>query len=415
MIFSFLIPLLAFAGDVRVAEVRGSINPGSAEYILQSIASSGSDDILVIKLDTPGGLLASTREIIRGIAESPVPVVVWVTPSGASATSAGALVALSAHAVAMHAGTNIGAAHPVGGSGEDIKGTMGEKVTNDTAALARAQATLRGRNVEAAEQIVTKSQSFSAGEAVQKRVADFQADDLSSLLRQLDGRKMRLGAREITLPSLTGARVAEIAMMPRQRFLHFISDPNISAALLSLGGLAMWAEVSSGFSSIAAGVVGIFCFVLGLVSLQTLPVNTGGAILLCLGFAMLVAEAFIPSHGFLTLGAMASILVGGLFLIDPGAGTMHVSLSLLLPLVAALGCVVGLVGYIFSRDRGRVAEANALVGASARVNTVTDSRSGTAVVNGELWNFESAENARVGNELVVAATQGLKVILKRRS
>ena len=317
-----LLPLssLAWAGGVHMVELQGSINPGSAAYILESLqaAQGARADLFVIRLDTPGGLLASTRSIIQGISESPVPVAVWVSPSGASATSAGALIALSAHVILMQNGTNLGAAHPVGGGGEDIKGVMGVKVTNDTAALARSQAALHGRNVEAAEQIVTMSRSFAPSEAVAAHVADFIADDLGAVLKVLSGKTYKVGSppHDVTL-HLASPEITRHSMTSRQRFLHFISDPNVSTVLLSLGGLAMWAEVSSGFGSVAAGVVGVFCFVLGFMSLQTLPVNTGGVILLCMGFALLVLEGFVVSHGLLTVAALASIFTGGLFLIDP--------------------------------------------------------------------------------------------------
>jgi membrane-bound serine protease (ClpP class) len=407
----------ACAGGVKVVEVRGTINPGSAAYIVDSLNKSGDASLFVIELDTPGGLIASTRTIIQGISESPVPVVVWVTPSGASATSAGSLIALSAHAVAMHDGTNLGAAHPVGGGGEDIPGVMGEKVTNDTAALARAQAALRGRNVEAAEQIVTKSQSFSATEAVQKHLADFVANDIESLLQQIDGKTYQVGnpAHPFTVRASTS--ITYLEMSPKQRFLHFIADPNISTILLSVGSLAVWAEVSSGFSSIAAGVVGIFCFVLGLVSLQTLPVNTGGEILLCLGFMLLVADALVTQHGLLSIAAIISIFFGGLFLIDPSESSIRVSLSLLIPLVTSMGLIVALVGYLLTRDQAAGKQVgNLMIGSLARVDIIDASEcSGKAYVNGELWNFESEMSVRVGEELTVSLVDGLKIHLIRRT
>jgi membrane-bound serine protease (ClpP class) len=409
VILALLFPILATAGGVHVVEVRGSINPGSAAYVLESLAASRDASLFVIELDTPGGLLSSARSLIQGISESPVPVAVWVTPSGASATSAGALIALSADVIALHDGANIGAAHPVGGSGEDIKGAMGEKVLNDTAALARAQAAKHGRNVEAAEAFVVHSRSFSAGEAVEKHLADFVVDDLGSLVRRLDGRVIRGVA-------VHGGDVIRHAMTPKQKFLNFVADPNVSAALLSLGGLAIWAEVSSGFSSIAAGVVGVFCFVLGLVSLQTLPVTTGGEIFLLLGFALLVADALVVNHGLLSVAALVSLTLGALFLIDPGSGSMHVSLSLLVPLVLGLGLVLGLVGYVVSRDRAAVRPGNSLEGLPARVSTVdADGRSGTAYVQGELWRFESVTEVRAGDQLEVSSAKDLKLQLSRRT
>jgi membrane-bound serine protease (ClpP class) len=391
-------PALAAAAGIHVATLHGSINPGSAEYVLESLKAAQSGDAFVLEIDTPGGLISSSRLIIEGIAQSKVPVVVWVTPNGAAATSAGALIALSATKIAMHSGTNLGAAHPVNGNGDDIKGDMRLKIVNDTAALARAQATLHGRDEHAAEEIVTKSRSFSPEEAIAAHVADFVADDLASVLKKA---------------GLPAAAEIRHPMSLRQSFVNFLSDPNVSAVLISLGGLAVWAEVSSGFSSIAAGVVGVLAFVLGFVSLQTLPVTLGGEILLVMGFALLAVEGFVTSHGALSAGAVISILLGGLFLIDPSSGSMHVSLLVLLPLVAALALVLGTMGYAIARDRKHLGIANPLLGAEATVSV--GGKNGKAYVNGELWNFESVEELSNGERTVVERTEGLKIYLKRRT
>jgi membrane-bound serine protease (ClpP class) len=391
-------PALAAAAGIHVATLHGSINPGSAEYVLESLKAAQSGDAFVLEIDTPGGLISSSRLIIEGIAQSKVPVVVWVTPNGAAATSAGALIALSATKIAMHSGTNLGAAHPVNGNGDDIKGDMRLKIVNDTAALARAQATLHGRDPRVAEEIVTKSRSFSPEEAIAAHVADFVADDLASVLKKA---------------GLPAAAEIRHPMSLRQSFVNFLSDPNVSAVLISLGGLAVWAEVSSGFSSIAAGVVGVLAFVLGFVSLQTLPVTLGGEILLVMGFALLAVEGFVTSHGALSAGAVISILLGGLFLIDPSSGSMHVSLLVLLPLVAALALVLGTMGYAIARDRNHLGIANPLLGAEATVSV--GGKNGKAYVNGELWNFESVEELTEGERTVVERTKGLKIYLKRRT
>lgn len=344
----------AQAADIQMVDLKGSINPGSAAYILDNLEQANKEQALafILQLNTPGGLLSSTREIIQSFSHSRVPVIVFVSPGGASATSAGALIALSAHLAVMSPGSNIGAAHPVGSSGEDVKGNMGEKVTNDTAALARAQATLRGRSPEIAEEIVTKSKSFSTEEAVKNGIVDFVANDMSDLLRQLPNRKIKINQTVLEFPAgLTAKNIQLKEMSVQQKFIHFISDPNISTLLIALGGLALYAEISSGFSVIAPGVFGIFCLVLGFVSLQTLPINIGGAILFVLGFCLLIAEAFITSYGLLTLAALVSIFLGGLFLIDSSAGAMRVSFSILLPLLGGIGFVCAFIAYLLARDR----------------------------------------------------------------
>ncbi len=419
-VFSLLFTVSAQA-RVHLIEVNGTINPGSASYILDSLALAEADqaEALVLRLNTPGGLLASTRTITQGFSDSAIPVIVWISPGGASATSAGALITMAAHLAVMAPGTNIGAAHPVGSGGEDVKGTMGEKVTNDTAAFARSLATMRGRDPANAELIVTKSKSFTAKEALDGKVIDFIAGDLESLFEQANGKKLHLERpkREtlLKLGKLAASEVHKTEMNLKQHFLHLIADPNVSAMLLGLAGLAMWAEVNSGFTAIAPGVIAVLAFVLGMVSLQTLPINVGGAILIGLGFVLLIMEAFITSYGLLAIGALVCLFLGGLFLIDPSAGTMQVSFSLLISMVAGMGAVILTVGWMLSRDRSGVVKVDQVVDSEAKVATVeAGGLHGTAVVNGEIWTFESKEPVKLGDLLYVKEVSGLKIILERK-
>jgi membrane-bound serine protease (ClpP class) len=418
---------LAFAvpagpSALHLIEVNGSINPGSAAYILDSLklAEAAQAQGLILRLNTPGGLLSSTRDIIQGISAAKTPVIVFVSPGGASATSAGALITISAHVAVMSPGTNIGAAHPVGSGGEDVKGTMGEKVTNDTAALARAQATLRGRDPQTAALIVTKSESFSPEEALKKKAIDLIAPNVDGLLTQLDGRKINVGGESQTLSTkgLTAENLVRVEMSLKQKVLHMIADPNISALLLTLGGLAIYAEVASGFSVIVPGVFGLFCLLLAFVSLQTIPLNVGGALLFALGFALLAAEVFVTSYGLLTLAALVCLFLGGLFLVDPAATDLRVSLSLLIPLVAGVGICLAFLAYIVARDRRAGKTINTgdqVVGALARVQSVEGSgHTGRAYANGELWAFDSDETLRVGDEAPVSGLRGVRLQLQKR-
>lgn len=417
LLFSLILCAQALAG-YHYIEVNGSINPGSSAYIVDNIAAAeaAQSSGLIIRLNTPGGLLSSTRDIIQGINQSKVPVIVHVAPGGASATSAGALIALSAHIVAMAPGTNMGAAHPVGSGGEEVKGPMGDKVTNDTAALARSQAALRGRNAQAAENIVRKSESFSAEEAVKNKVADFLAADTDELLKNLAGRALTVNGAAIKLPTTSESPLRK-EMNLRQSFLHLIADPNISALLITLGGIAIYAEISSGFSLMIPGIFGLFCFLLGFTSLQTIPVNVGGALLLALGLALLAAEAFVTSYGLLTLAALVAIFLGGLFLVDPSTTDMRVSLSLLIPLVGSIGLVMAALGFILYRDRKAklLPSGDQVMGQPAKVAAASaDGLQGTAYVNGEIWQFDSEEPLRAGDEAEVASLHGIRVKLVRR-
>lgn len=409
------------AGPVHFLELHGSINPGSASYILESLAAAQKENAqaLLLRLDTPGGLLSSTRDIIQSFSSSNIPVIVFVAPGGASATSAGALITISAHVAAMAPGTNIGAAHPVGGQGEDVKGELGRKVLNDTAALARAQAQLRGRKPEAAETFVTQSASFSPDEAMKAGVVDLLAADTGDLLRKLEGRKVKLQNpdREITLHTarLGTTGLVRREMNAKQSFLHFIADPSISAILMTVGGVAFYAEVSAGFTLIAPAVVGIFCFILAFVSMQMLPINTGGAMLFSFGFVLLIAEIFVTSYGLLSVAAVAALFLGGLFLVDPASSAQRIPLPMLLALVAAVAVVAGAITYLILRDRRlQGPPIDRMRNAEASVVTI-EGKNGTAYVNGELWQFESDDPLSPGDKAKVIAVQGLKVTLQRRT
>jgi membrane-bound serine protease (ClpP class) len=433
MILALLLPLIALnsiasegtpsgqKGPVFLLEVRGSINPGSAAYITESIRKAEQEkaQAIILKLDTPGGLLSSTRDIIQSISASSVPFITFVSPSGASATSAGALIAISSHLAAMAPGTNIGAAHPVGPQGEDVKGAMGDKVTNDTAALARSQAELRGRKKETAELIVTKSKSYSPEEARKEGAIDLVAGDLDALLTQLQGRKIKLDnpVREVTLETkgITASSVTFLEMNTKQYFLHLIAHPNISTMLLAIGGVAIYAEVSAGFSLLVPGIFGLFCILLAFVSLQMLPINIGGVLLFVLGFGLLAAEFFVTSYGLLTVAALISIFVGGLFLIDPSVGKeLHVSLTLLSSIVFGIGFVAFFFGYLFSREKRGLKNGigDQVVGQTAKVLEVwAGGLEGRALVNGELWNFVAKETLRSGEERKVHAVKGVHIHL----
>jgi membrane-bound serine protease (ClpP class) len=418
ILFALLTAIHALAA-YHYIEIDGSINPGSSNYIVENItrAETAGADGLIVRINTPGGLLSSTRDIIQAINQSKIPVIVHVGPGGASATSAGALIALSAHLVSMAPGANMGAAHPVGAGGEEVKGPMGDKVTSDTAALARSQAVLRGRNATAAENIVRKSESFSAEEAVKNKVADFVAADIPALMANLSGRAVKINDRTLKLAAGTAESLVRVEMNMRQGFLHLVADPNISALLMALGGIAIYAEISSGFTLLVPGIFGLFCLLLGFVSLQTIPLNVGGALLLALGLALLAAEAFVTSYGLLTVAALAAIFIGGLFLVDPATTDMRVSLSLLIPLVGGIGIVMLGVGYVLYRDRRENTSGarEQVVGQEAEVVlSENEGRRGSAYVNGELWSFDSEESLKIGDHARVDSVEGIRLKLTRR-
>jgi len=387
VLVKLILSISSFAGEALQLQVEGSINPGSADYIISNLqaANEQKSAALIVKLNTPGGLLTSTRSIIQAINSSQVPVVVYVTPSGGSATSAGALIALSAHKVAMSPGTNMGAAHPVSADGKGPEGAMEGKVVQDTSALSRSQAQLRGRNVAVAEEIVTKSLSLSAEEALQKKVIEWFVKSDEELLKKLK-------------ETYQVETIRQVPMNTKQTFLHVIADPNVSTLLLSLAGIAIYTEVSSGFSLIAPGVFGILMLILGFVSLQMLPISTGGVMFMGLGLILLISEIFITSFGLLSIAGLAALFAGSLLLIDPAQMSLGVSPYLIGSLMLSASSIIGLFGYIVWRD-GRVKVHTGLdgyVGARAVVESAADPAAGVILINGELWNYKSDRPLKVG-------------------
>ena len=408
------------APGIGLIEVSGTINPGSASYIGTSIEHAQEKGLqaLIVKLDTPGGLLSSTRDIVRYISTADIPVIMYVAPGGARATSAGAIISVASHLVAMEPGTNIGAATPVASGGKDIEGDMGAKAKNDTAAMIRGQAKQRGRNEKAAEELVTEAKSLSAEEAVKQKLAELLVDNMSQLLEKLDGREIRLhGDRKLTLETshLSATTLTRIPMTHSQQFLHLVANPNISTLLMALGGMAIYAEVSSGFSLIIPGTIGIILLLLGFVSLQMLPINVGGALLLLLGLVLIAAESRVASFGVLSISGMVALGIGAMFLVDTSQADMQVSMGLLLPILAALGIISAIVSIMFAREKRMRKNFDPVDGAEAEVREVNeDGRSGKAFVQGETWNFVSDEPMKVKEKAVVVGYQGLRLQLRRK-
>ena len=301
---------------VHVLSVADVINPVSAEYITESLhaAIQQGAQALIIQLDTPGGLDKSMRLIIKEMLNSPIPVIVFVAPSGSRAASAGTFITLAAHVAAMAPGTNIGAAHPVAvGSGEMGK-EMAEKVTNDAAAYIKSIAEQRGRNVEWAEKAVRESVSASETEALQHKLIDLIALDLNDLLKQLNGRKVVTLAGEHILRT-DGAARQHVEMSLPQRLLSMLADPNVAYMLLMLGAAGLFFEISMP-GVVLPGVIGGISLLLGLYALQLLPVNYAGLALIVLAIILFIAEIKVTSYGALTIGGIIAMILGSLMLFD---------------------------------------------------------------------------------------------------
>ena len=401
---------------VDLIVVDGGINPAVDDFIRESIARArgGGAKALIIQLDTPGGLLSSTRSIVKEILGAPIPVLVYVAPSGAGAGSAGVFITMAAHIAAMAPGTNIGAAHPVAGSGQEVKGVMGEKIENFTASFSEAIAQKRGRNTEWAIQAVRRSVSITEKEALKKNVIDIVAKDIDDLLKQADGKKVDLDGREQII-SLKDVRVERFEMGLKQKIINILSDPNIAYLLLMAGILGIYMEFSHP-GVIFPGVAGGICLLLALTSFQLLPINYAGLLLILLGIALLVGEAFLPSFGVLGIGGAISLALGSLLLFDTQSSDLAVDRSIVLTAVGTLSAFMLLIGYLVfkSQKRKPTLGLEGLIGEIGEVRAKL-SPAGKVFVHGEYWNAEGEGEVEVGEKVKVVGFDGMRLKVTRLS
>ncbi len=402
-------------GEVLVAEVDGIINPVSQRYITRAIERGERDGVeaVIILLDTPGGLLSSTREAFEGLLNAEVPTVVFVSPRGAQAASAGTFITAAANFAVMAPGSSIGAATPVGSGGEELPDTIKSKATNAAAADMRAIAAERGRNAEALESTVLEAESFSAEEAVELRVVDFIAEDVNDLLLKLDGMTATVAGGERTLET-RGASTRRLNMSLIDRFLYILADPNISFILLSVGGLAVVVEILNP-GLIFPGLTGVLCLTLAFMSLGNLPVNWAGAALILLGVALIVAEFYVAGFGILGIGGIVSFIIGGLLLFahfgspSPTEPSLGVSLWVLIPLAAVVAAVGLWVMMTIVRQHKveRVLDMSPEIGSEGVATTDLDPR-GTVRLNTQIWTAYSKYGSIVhsGEAVRVVAKEG---------
>jgi membrane-bound serine protease (ClpP class) len=414
--FSLAQPKDASAPHVDLIVIDGSINPAVDDFIRESIARAKSNGAraLIIQLDTPGGLLSSTRTIVKEIFAAPVPVIVYVAPSGAGAGSAGVFITMSAHVAAMAPGTNIGAAHPVAGGGQEVKGVMGEKIENFTASFSETIARQRGRNAEWAIQAVRKSVSITEKEALKLNVIDIGAKDLDDLLKQSDGRKVDLDGRPHTL-SLKDVKVVRHEMNLKDRVINIIADPNIAYLLLMAGILGLYMEFSHP-GVIFPGVAGAICLILALISLQVLPFNYAGLVLILLGVALLIGEAFVPSFGVLGIGGVISLALGSFLLFDTQDSGVGVDRPIIFTAVATLASFVLAISYLVYRSQ----KSKPTLGLEGMLGKIGDVRTklnpaGKVFVQGELWNAEADGEIDTGEKVEIVGCQGLNLKVRRLS
>jgi membrane-bound serine protease (ClpP class) len=411
-------------GPVYVARIAGSINPASSDYLKRSIAQSEAENaaILVIELDTPGGLVASTKDIIQSMLNARVPVVVFVSPQGAWAGSAGTFITIAAHVAAMAPGSSIGAAHPVGiggggggGEGEDKeKDVASQKAENLLAAFMESIAKERDRNVEWAVKAVRESVAVTAEEALRLKVIDLVATDRADLLRKIDGREVRLGDGRAKL-AIANATQRELEMPLLTKIFNVIVDPNVAVLLLAAGGLLLYIEFNQP-GLVAPGIVGAVCIVLALIAVEALPFSWVGLLLVLTGLALMGAEAYVSSYGVLFALGLACFLLGGTMAFDrPELSDLDVDFwSVLVPTAGALAGFGALVVFAIGRTlrRPQTAGVGEMLGMVGRAATALGPE-GTVFVRGEYWRARATEPVAAEERVEIVGVSGLELTVRR--
>lgn len=403
--------------EVVVVAIRTPIHPVAAELLDGALreAESRNAAALVVELDTPGGLMTSMRTMIQSILGSRVPVVVYVAPAGAQAASAGFFLLQSADVAAMAPGTNAGAAAAVGPQGEDIEGTMGEKVEQDARAQIRSLAKRHGRNVELAEAAVTEARSYDAEEALSEGLIDLVAPSLPELLQEIDGRTVpEPGGDEVVLRT-AGAVIERVEPTPFQRARGILAKPDIALLLLSIGSLGLMMELYNP-GAIFPGVVGAICLILGFYALSILPINAAGLILLGLALVFFIAEVKVTSYGLLTLAGVISLVLGGLMLFDTAEPALRVSVEVLATAaVLATVVVLFLMFQVLRAHRSRVRTGSEGM-VTERGRAWNDLRpEGKVFVHGELWDAVAEAPVAKGETVEVTGVDGMTLRVRGRS
>lgn len=417
--FLYIACFSSFLFSQKVVSIRidGTINPAAAEYLHRGIerAQSLNAEALLVQLNTPGGLLKSTRVMVSDILESDVPVIVYVSPGGAHAGSAGVFITLAAHVAAMANGTNIGAAHPVDMQGK-MDSVMNEKATNDAAAFIRTIAEKRKRNIAWAEEAVRLSLSITETEALKKNVIDFVAKNPQELLRQIDGIEIEVRTRVAKLET-ANAEIIPYEMDAGERILDFLSDPNVAYILFLLGVYGLMFELYNP-GAILPGVVGVISIILAFYSMHTLPVNYAGLALILVAIVLFILEIKIVSHGMLAIGGVISLVLGSMMLIrsDSGLEFAQVSFSVIL-----MGAGVTSIFFLFIVGLGLKAQRakpvtgiEGLIGSTAETISALDPF-GIVKVHGEIWNAESISGKiQKGTSVRVQRIRDLTLIVEMK-
>jgi len=422
-LFVVLLPLLVWsttafgAGRIIVIEVDGVINPVVAEFMANEIynANKFSEELIVIQMDTPGGLDPSMRKIIKAIQNSKIPVASFISPGGSRAASAGVFIAIASHISAMEPGTKIGAAHPVklmvGGEGEQAK-IIEDKVLNDASTYIRSLAEQRGRNAHWAELSVRKSVSVSAEEAKRLNVIDLLAANLDSLVLALDTREVKLGGNIIKL-NTAEKNILFKEMNSRQKILNIIASPNVAYVLMMLGLVGLYLELSNP-GLILPGVLGSLSLILALYAMQMLPINYSGLLLIFIGVILLIAEVSLMSYGLLALSGAISIFLGSIMLIDSDDPAMQISKIILYPTLG-MTFLVSIGSIYLAKKTHQLVTTTGMEGLLGEIGVVKEilNLEGLVLIHGEMWKAESDTVILVGEKVSVEVVKGLKIKVRK--
>ena len=413
ILFAFPWPLTAQEKHVDVIKINDIITPAVADFISRSIEQSSKDraECLIIQMDTPGGLDLSMRDIIKEMMNSDVPIVVYVSPSGARAASAGAIITLAADIAAMAPGTNIGAAHPVAMGGK-MDRTMAEKVVNDAVAYVKSIAEKKGRNVPWAIRAVKESVSIPANEALKLKVIDLIAKDINDLLEKIDGKTVEKPRGMVKLAT-KGLKINTVEMDFRQRLLATLSNPNIAYILMMIGLVGLYFELAHP-GVIFPGVIGGICLILAFFAFRTLPVNYAGILLILLGIILFIAEIKIASYGLLSVGGVVSLALGSIMLFESPVPYLRASLSVIIPtvLVTAAFFIFALTMAIKAQMAKPATGSEGLLGETGVARTRLDPE-GKVFVHGEFWNAYTDGTIEEGEKIRVLKAEGLIVKVEK--
>ena len=418
LVFFWLASPAFAANQIVVVKIPGAINPAVAKFVSQEIHQANEEQqaLIVLNIDTPGGLDTSMRQIIEKIQRSHVPVASYVSPRGSRAASAGTFITIASHIAAMAPDTNIGAAHPVnmmGGNNEQDT-TLKKKVVNDAAAYIRSLAELRNRNSQWAELAVVKSVSISAEEAKRLNVIDLIAGNVKALILAIDGREIQTTSGPMTLK--TGRlEIVYHEMSPRLKMLDIISNPNVAYVLMMIGVVGLYFEMSNP-GLVFPGVIGAVSMVLALYAMQTLPIDYAGLLLVLLGALFFIAEIGVMSYGLLSLAGVVSIFLGSTMLIDSDDPAMQISQSILYPTLG-LTIVFSIGIIVFATQTRNLKKQGGAEGMLGETGIVKENLNphGRVLVHGELWDAECEGEIMEGEHVIVESVEGLKVRVKKNS